>query len=285
MPRCLIVGCGYLGEAMVGRLLACGFEVLATTRGGPGRLARLAELGAQPVLFNTKAPGPLPAADAVISAMAVDRASGQTMREVHVDGLRAAVQAIPDKNVPWFHVSSTSVYGQEHGEWVNEDSPCEPTDDSGHTVLAAEDTLKQLIPKATILRFAGIYGPARLMRTGALMAGEPLRGDPKRWLNLIHRDDGAAVVAAMVSRNHQGLVLNVSDNHPIHRGDFYLEMARLLGSPEPRWIPRAPGEPWGPHERNNRRIDASRMLGLVGSGLLRFQDYRLGLPDCLFTPG
>ena len=284
MPRCLIIGCGYLGEAMVGSLLARGYEVMATTRGGASRTERLASLGATPVLFDTRVPGNLPASDAVISAMAVDRTSGQTMRDVHVDGLRAAINAIPDKSVAWFHVSSTSVYGQEHGEWVNEESPCEPTDASGHTVLEAEQTLKSLIPHATILRFAGIYGPQRLMRTAALMAGEPLKGDPERWLNLIHRDDGAEVVAALVAGNQQGQLLNVSDNQPIHRGDFYVEMARLLGAPTPRWIPRNPGEPWGPHERNNRRIDSSRMLALTGS-LLSYRDYRSGLPGCLADHG
>jgi nucleoside-diphosphate-sugar epimerase len=284
MPRCLIIGCGYLGEAMVVSLLARGYEVMATTRGGAGRAERLKDLGATPVLFDSRVPVPLPTSDAVISAMAVDRTSGQTMRDVHVDGLRGAANAIPDKNVDWFHVSSTSVYGQEHGEWVNEDSPCEPTDASGHIVLEAEKTLKSMIPQANILRFAGIYGPERLMRTSALMAGEPLKGDPERWLNLIHRDDGAEVVAALVAGNQQGLLLNVSDNQPIHRGDFYLEMARLLGAPTPRWVPRAPGEPWGPHERNNRRIDSSRMLGLV-NGMLRYRDYRSGLPGCLTVCG
>ena len=76
MPRCLIIGCGYLGEAMVGSLLARGYEVMATTRGGANRTERLASLGATPVLFDTRAPGNLPASDAVISAMAVDRTSG-----------------------------------------------------------------------------------------------------------------------------------------------------------------------------------------------------------------
>ena len=109
--------------------------------------------------------------------------------------IAAAMRAFPMDEAPWLHVSSTSVYGQEDGSWVDEDAPCQPTDTNGEIVLEAEQTLRRQRPDASILRFAGIYGPGRLMRTASLLAGEPMRGDPDRWLNLIHRDDGARVLA------------------------------------------------------------------------------------------
>lgn len=280
MPRCLIIGCGYLGEAAVPLLRNRGFEVLATTRGGTGRIERLQRLGAVPVVFDASRPAPLPGADCVVSAMAVDRSSGQGMRDVHVDGLAAAIRAFPSESAAWLHVSSTSVYGQEDGSWVDEEAPCQPTDTNGETVLEAEQTLSRMRPEATILRFAGIYGPGRLMRTAALLAGEPMRGDPERWLNLIHRDDGAGVLAHLASRQAKGLLLNVSDNQPTRRGVFYEELARLIGAPAPRWIPRAPGEPCGPHERNDRRISSARLLALGISGF-RYPDFRSGLPGCV----
>lgn len=257
-----------------------GFKVLATTRGGADRLARLAAIGATPLAFDSSAPAPLPTADCVVSAMAVDRSSGQSMRDVHVAGLAAATRAFPTPDAVWLHVSSTSVYGQEDGSWVDEDSPCNPTDASGQTVLDAEKTLLAARPDATILRFAGIYGPDRLTRTAGLRAGKPMVGDPDRWLNLIHRDDGAGAIAFLARRGTRGKVLNVADNHPVRRGEFYGELARLAGAPEPRWAPRDPAGPWGPHERNNRRVRAERLLGLGLPGL-RFPDYRAGLPGCV----
>lgn len=278
--RCLVVGCGYLGEVAVPALIARGFHVLATTRGGPGRVERLRALGAEPVLFDSSRPVGLPRADCVISAMAVDRASGQSMRDVHVGGLEAAVRSFAEPEACWLHVSSTSVYGQEDGSWVNEESPLEPTDSNGQCVLEAEKALLSGRPTACILRFAGIYGPGRLMRTAALMAGEPFRGDAGRWLNLIHRDDGAQVLAALAARAPERLVLNVADNNPTPRGEFYEELARLIGAPAPRWIPRDPGEPWGPHERNNRRVSAARLASMDTHRFIH-PDFRSGLPGCL----
>ena len=280
MPRCLIIGCGYLGEALAPLLKKAGFEVLATTRGGAGRAERLMQIGATPVVFDASKPKALPGADCVISAMAVDRSSGQGMREVHVDGLTAAMRAFPADEVPWLHVSSTSVYGQEDGSWVDEDAPCQPTDTNGEIVLEAEQTLRRQRPDASILRFAGIYGPGRLMRTASLLAGEPMRGDPDRWLNLIHRDDGARVLAFLAARGAKRMLLNVADNRPTPRGQFYEELARLIGAPAPRWVPRAPGEPWGPHERNNRRISAAKLLASGWPGF-QFPDFKSGLPGCV----
>lgn len=280
MSRCLIIGCGYLGEALVPLLRQAGFEVSATTRGGAGRTERLGLLGATPVVFDAARPTPLPGADCVVSAMAVDRSSGQGMREVHVDGLAAAIRSFPSATATWLHVSSTSVYGHEDGSWVDENAPCQPTDTNGEIVLEAEATLSRLRPGASILRFAGIYGPGRLMRTAALLAGEPMRGDPDRWLNLIHRDDGAGVLAFLAAKGANGLLLNVADNQPTRRGAFYEELARLIGAPAPRWIPRAPGEPWGPHERNNRRISSARLLASGWPGF-KYPDFRSGLPGCV----
>ena len=94
------------------------------------------------------------------------------------------------------YVSSTGVYGQCHGEEVDEESATEPVEESGRVVLEAERLLHQQLPEAVILRFAGIYGPGRLLRRQAIEAGEVLVGDPEKWLNLIHVADGAAAVHA-----------------------------------------------------------------------------------------
>src|SRR5438552_2269194 len=110
---------------------------------------------------------------------------GRAMREVHVDGLRHVLDTLP---VPgrFVYVSSTGVYGQTDGSWVDESSPTEPAEEAGRVVLEAERLLRERLPAAVVLRFAGIYGPDRLLRGQAVRNGEPLVGDPEKWLNLIH---------------------------------------------------------------------------------------------------
>ncbi|MEO2092124.1 MAG: sugar nucleotide-binding protein, partial [Gemmataceae bacterium] len=88
------------------------------------------------------------------------------------------------------YISSTSVYGQTDGAWIDETSPTEPLEESGRVILEAEQTLRQFRPDAVVLRFAGIYGPGRVLRKASLLKGEPVPGDPDRFINLIHVDDG-----------------------------------------------------------------------------------------------
>lgn len=261
-----MIGCGYLGMQVASRLRAGGAEVCATTR-KPARAERFAALGLTPVPFDVLSPAALPEADAVVHAVGFDRASGESMRRVYVQGLANVLAALPGR--PRFvHVSSTSVYGQRDGGWVDESAATEPADESGRVVLDAERLLRERRPDAVVLRFAGIYGPGRLMRAASLRAGEPVPADPAGWLNLIHVEDGAAIVAAAVAGVEAGSTLNVSDGSPVRRGDFYAELARLLGAPPPRFV--AGGE------AADRRIDAGRLRAALGLRA-KYEDYRAGL--------
>lgn len=76
---------------------------------------------------------------------------------------------------------------------------------------------ERLLKRAIILRFAGIYGPGRLLRKQALMNGEPLVGDCEKWLNLIHRDDGADAILAAEAKAEPGSVFNIADGSPVSR--------------------------------------------------------------------
>src|SRR5262249_56781506 len=119
--------------------------------------------------------------------------------------------------------------------------------------------VRSRLPGAVILRFAGIYGPGRLLGRQAVEAGEPLVGDPEKWLNLIHVEDGAAAVLAAEARGEPGAVYNVCDGRPVRRRDFYALLARLLGAPEPRFVPPPPGAPVPGHERADRRVVNRRL--------------------------
>jgi len=257
MAHVLVVGCGYLGRRVAALLVAGGHRVSATTR-RPERAGELLALGAEPVLADvTDDALSLPEADALVHCVGFDRAAGKPMREVYVAGLRrvlAASTAVPRI----VHVSSTGVYGQTAGEDVDEASETTPVEESGKVVLEAEGVLREKRPDAVTLRFAGIYGPGRLLREDALRKGTALGQGAHGWVNLIHVDDGAAAVVAAIDHPLPGDVVNVADGHPVRRIDFYLFLARLLGTGAPVFAAgAASGQP-------NRRVVARRMRDALG---------------------
>jgi nucleoside-diphosphate-sugar epimerase len=269
MPPHLILGCGYLGRVVARRWIAAGHQVAALTR---SRADDLRALGIEPVLGDVTDPAlRLLAADTVVYAVGLDRSSGKSMREVYLGGLANVLAVLPDVR-RFVYVSSTSVYGQTGGEWVDESSPTEPAEDSGRVVLDCERLLREQRPDAIVLRFAGIYGPGRVIRRAAVERGEPLAADPDGWLNLIHVEDGARAVLAAAERGEPGAIYNVADDRPATRREFYTEMAALLGAPVPRYTAAV--------ERSNRQVSNRRTRAELGVDL-QFPDFRAGLRDAI----
>jgi nucleoside-diphosphate-sugar epimerase len=279
----LIVGCGYLGQRVARLWLAQGHRVFGTTR-TERRAAELHVIGVEPVLcdvLDETSLKKLPGAQTILYCVAPDRASGQTMRDLHVHGLSNLIGRYGilygDQTDALIYVSSTSVYGQCQEEEVDETAATEPQEESGRALLEAERLVRGcwIARKWCVLRLAGIYGPGRVIRQQAVAAGEALVGDPDKWVNLIHVDDGAAAVLAAEERGQGAGVYNVCDGHPVRRRDFYARLAQLLGAPEPRFAPPPPGEPL-PHERGNRRIVNRRLREELGIAL-RYPSYEEGL--------
>jgi nucleoside-diphosphate-sugar epimerase len=271
MPRKLIIGCGYLGRRVANHWLAAGDSVFALTR-GEDRAAELRQMGIEPVVGDVTRPeslAVLPAADVVLYAVGFDRAAGHSMRNVYVDGLRNVLDRLAATTRRFVYVSSTSVYGQTDGEWIDEDSPCEPTRENGKVCIEAEQLVWQAIPgveqlerevsqinaqtslhelegmlsgrllrvlthRAYVLRFAGIYGPGRLLRRiESVRSGDPIDGSPDAFLNLIHVDDAAAAVDACLQRGRPGRTYLISDDRPATRREYFETLARLLNAPPP----------------------------------------------------
>lgn len=249
-PSHLILGCGYLGRVVARRWLAAGHRVAALTR---SRADHLRALGVEPLLGDVTEPASLkfPPVDTVLYAIGLDRSAGKGMRDVYVGGLANVLDALPRPR-RFVYVSSTSVYGQTDGGWVDESSATEPPEENGRIVLECEHLLRARLPAATILRFAGIYGPGRVIRRAAVERGEPLTADPDGWLNLIHVEDGAAAVVAAAERPVEGRTIDVADDRPVTRREFYTTMADLLGAPPAAFAPT-------PMSGANRRVGNGRM--------------------------
>jgi nucleoside-diphosphate-sugar epimerase len=278
MTRILCIGCGYLGGRIAERAADRGDDVFVTTR-RPEAAEGFRARGWSPIVCDVLAAESLdrlPAVDVVVHAVARDRRSAASMADVYVRGLANVLDRLPSVQ-RFVYVSSSSVYGQRDGEWIDETSPTEPEEPAGQVVLEAESLLRARLPSAIVLRFSGIYGPGRLLRRTSIETGEPIVGDAEKWLNLIHVADGASAVLAAIDRGGPGSIVNVCDDEPVRRRDFYTTMARLLAAPEPRFDAPPPDAPTPPHERGNRRIRNRRMHELGVS--LQFPSYRIGLAD------
>lgn len=282
----LIVGCGYLGSRVGARLKERGGRVIGTVRTA-ARAAMIRKMGIEPLIADVLDPAtidPFPAVDRVFYSVGFDRNAGVAFRTVYVDGLGAALGRLADRAGRLVYASSTGVYGQDDGGWVDEDSPTDPTHESGRVVLDAETMLKEAAARlglpVVIVRFSGLYGPGRIPRRVALERGEPIVGDPERPLNLVHVDDAAEATIAALDRGEPGRTYLVSDDRPIARREYYATVAKLLGAPAPRFVQPEPGSPEALREESSKRISNHRMRIELGVSLA-YPDINAGLPAAL----
>ncbi len=285
-PSTLIIGCGYLGKR-VGRLLVGrGDRVFGTSR-SRDKADALAASGIEPVIAEVTRPetlADLPIVDRILYCVGFDRSAGQPIRQVYVDGFKTTLQAISGRqpSCPIVYASSTGVYGGDDGDWVDEASPVEPRTESGRACFDAEQVLASHAGPSVILRYAGLYGPGRIMRLESLRKGEPVVGNPDKSLNLIQIDDAAAVTVRALD-DLAGLRLEiflVSDGHPLFRSEFYGATAELLQAPSPRFVAPSPGSPEAKREGSNKRVSNRKMIERWGN-ILRYPDIRSGLAASL----
>lgn len=277
-----IFGCGYLGIRVARKLLGDGWQVSALTR-SEKRARALAAEGIRPWIGDwndRRTLGGLPSADRVLVSVGYDPRTKRSRHEVYVEGLRAALQVMqPQCRV--CYISSTGVFHQNDGRWVDESSPCHPTSEGGRAHLRAEELLRrvrQQQPTAAtvVLRMAGLYGPGRVPRIAAIRRGEAIATSSTGFLNLIHVDDAAESVIRAWNHPHPAPLYVIADGHPVVRADYYREMARLSGSPPARFT-----EPTAPSRGDsNKRIWTARMRRDLLKRL-EYPCYREGLRSIL----
>jgi len=288
-----IFGFGYLGSRVGRRWLANGDWVWVVTR-SQEKARRLADEGFRPIVADLMDGAGLRAAldegnvvppvwRNVLFAVGHDRGSGHSIRDLYVQGLKNALDVLP---LPWtgrfLYISSTGVYGQTGGEMVDENSPAEPTREGGRACLEAEQSLtaSEIAPRTVILRMAGLYGPGRIPRRQEVERGLPLGVAPNSCVNLIQMDDAATVVLATAAAEHPSRLYVVSDDQPARRGEFYGEMARLLGAPEPQFTLPDQGSHVARRSRSDKRIHSDKMKRELGVRLA-FPTFREGLADAV----
>lgn len=228
--RLVIIGHGYSAGFITPLMVAAGWQVIGTTRGtGRGAPDRVAQAGAQPLVWDGHDPAPLNSAirdaDAVLSSVSP------------VNGTDPILPLIAEACPPWVgYLSSTAVYGDAGGAWVDENSPTSPNSARGQARLTAEAAWQGLASgsgaSAHIFRLAGIYGPGR-SALDRLRNGTARRIiKPGQVFSRIHAEDIAHAVRAALA-HPQGGVWNLADDHPAAPQDVIADAARMVGLPIP----------------------------------------------------
>lgn len=279
-PRRLFAfGLGYTAQALAALLTSDGWEVGGTSREPKAGLHH----------FDRTHPldkATLADASHILASVPPDE-TGDPVLAAHGDD----IAALP--RLAWLgYLSTTAVYGDRGGGWVDETSELRPSGERGRRRVAAEEGWLALwrnrgVP-VHIFRLAGIYGPGGRNPFAALRHGAARRLDkPGQVFSRIHVDDLAAVLRASIARPRPGAVYNVCDDEPASQPDVIAFAAQLLGVSPPPLVPfEAAG--LSPMARSfwddNRRVSNAlikRELGVT----LRYPNYRAGLAAILAAGG
>ncbi len=278
----LVVGCGYLGRRVAERWRNAGHEVVAVTR-SIDRAQEFAAAGLKPIVADVmrlETLVGLPTAHTILYAVGYDRRQNFTIEDVYLRGLINVLNALPNESGRLIYVSSTGVYGDCRGEWIDERTPCYPERAGGRACLAAEEALLAH-PRggdAVILRMAGIYGPGRIPSRETLEKGGTLSAPASGWLNLIHVDDAATVVLAAEKAEAGPRHYLVSDGSPVPRRDYYRHLAKLLDAPPPRFAKPDATLPAAVRATSDKRVSNARLRAELGVRLA-YPSFREGLAE------
>lgn len=236
MPRILIAGCGFLGEAAAVSFSAAGWQVVGLThRPESAEELRLRGIAAEAADLSDSADlsrlrERTGAFDVVVHCASSGRGGEEAYRAVYLNGMTHLREVFPEA-YPIF-TSSTSVYGQTSGERVDEMSPAVPDRATGRILLNAEAVC--LAGGGAVARLAGIYGPGRSVLLRKFLDGTArIEGDGERVINQIHRDDAANALVALIEERPAGRVFNVSDDTPAPQRAVYGWLAAALNKPLP----------------------------------------------------
>ncbi len=218
--------------------------------------------------------------DYVFYLAAADNHSEKSYQAAYVTGLKNLLNSLQQQQQQPRHTffsSSTSVYGQEHGELVNENSETKPAGFSGKVLLEAEQLLHDSAFKHTIVRFAGIYGAGRTRLLNRLQQGQLFISESSLYTNRIHQDDCARVLQHLMHiDNPESLYLAV-DNQPVLQNEVYTWLAEQLqvNLPEIKSSNSTPAHNLRAHKRCcNKRLCDTEFTFL-------YPDYKSGYTEML----
>jgi nucleoside-diphosphate-sugar epimerase len=284
-PSLFCFGLGYTALALARRLQGEGWRIAGTCREA-ARQEELARLGIAARLFDRDRPlaearSLLAGFTHLLSSVPPDEA-GDPVLDLHGPDIASR------SALAWIgYLSTTGVYGDRQGGWVDEESLLQPTGERGRRRVAAEAGWRALGQRAGLpvhlFRLAGIYGPGR-SAFDALRAGRDQRIEkPGQVFSRIHRDDVVQVLRASMARPRAGAIYNLCDDDPAAPADVIAHAAALLGVALPPLVPFAEAklsEMGRSFYDDNKRVRNDRIKQELGVRLT-YPDYRAGLAAIL----
>jgi nucleoside-diphosphate-sugar epimerase len=275
MARVFIAGCGYVGEVLGRELAEDSHDVWGLRRHPvpqPGAIRRItADLSVAKDLADLP-----PDLDFVFYMASAGGSDDARYRTAYVEGLSnllAALASQGQRPARVFFVSSTAVYAQQDGGWVDETSPTEPTHFSGRRLLEAEAILFAGPFPGTVMRFGGIYGPRRTQLLASVRAGSAVWcRSPRLWTNRIHRDDCAGALKHLMLHHGAEKIYIGVDCEPAEQSTVQRWLAGVLGAPPPRGV--GAGDPALRLARSNKRCRNDRLL--ASGYTFRYPTFREG---------
>jgi len=274
--KLLILGCGDLGRRLAGELAPLGYEVVGARRSPPEDSETLGYRAVDTADVEHLKAVLAEGFDVVVVTMTPSERGDEGYRRAYVqtcENLVRGLEAVAHKPRLILYVSSTGVYGQSDGEWVDEASPTVPARASGDRLLEAEGVIANSGFAHCIVRFSGIYGPGRSQFVERVRQGRATLSG--RFTNRIHVQDCAGVMAHLIERQRVGEPIDslylASDNAPVPMAEVVSWLAMELGVDSARF---APGEGGLGKRCDNRRL---RDTGYE----FRYPDYRAGFSELL----
>ena len=281
MPKAsvLIAGCGDIGSRMATQLLANDWQVYGLRRS----IERLPAgvIGVAGDLFSEQCPAQWPSGeiDYVVYSAAATEHDEAGYQAAYVDGLKHTLSWLKQhgqKPKRLLFVSSSSVFAQKDGEWIDETSPAQATNYSGRIMLDAEQVALNSGIAASVVRLTGIYGPGREWMLGQVRKGYRVAIDPPMYGNRIHADDAGGLLAFLLEADRQGEALDDCyigvDNAPV-------PLAEVVG-----WLRERLGVTEWAAETSTRRAGSKRCSNARAKALgwePRYSSYREGYAGIL----
>ena len=279
-------GLGYSAIVLAERLLARGWRVSGTVRSTEKKRRLESRLGIAVHQFDRGSPlvsarELLSDVEALLSSVPPDT-EGDPVLDHHGKDIAAC------DGLNWLgYLSTTGVYGDHAGAWVDESSHRQPTSERSRRRARAEDAWLALSERGGlpvhIFRLAGIYGPGRSV-LDSIRVGQAKRIDkPGQVFGRVHVDDIATVIEASIAKPNPGAIYNVSDDEPAAPEAVVAHGCRLLGQTPPPLVPieAANLSPMAAtFYRDNKRVSNARIKTELGVSL-RYPNYRAGLDAVL----
>ena len=271
-PRILIAGCGYVGSATADLFHTAGWEVEGWTHSEDSA----SQLSAKPypvravdITDGNAVQGAARTFNAVIHCASTGGGGPESYRRIYFYGAKNLIQILePDR---FLFTSSTSVYAQTNGEWVDEDSAAEPQHETGKLLRETERFVRQ--GGGIVARLAGIYGPGRSALLRKFLTGEArLENGGERYQNQAHRDDIASALLHLAKLPNDPGLVNVTDDEPLTQRECYEWLAAKLHRPLPPETRQTRARKRG---SSNKRISNQKMRALGWAP--QFPSFRAGM--------